>query len=109
VLVEPWRPTCAPEEEEDASALVCARCSLRSAKASDLSAIGEVYTCLFGSQGADLRAVVRANSDDATRAAALDAAIAQLWAARADRYSELRAAHTGARSPRKVGMSHIGG
>ncbi|HEX7106245.1 MAG TPA: GTP 3',8-cyclase MoaA [Acidothermaceae bacterium] len=74
-----------------------------------LSAIGEVYTCLFGSHGADLRAVVRADSDDATRAAALDAAIARLWGARADRYSELRAAHTGSRSRRKVEMSHIGG
>ena len=74
-----------------------------------LSAIGEVYTCLFGSRGTDLRAVVRTNSDDEARAAALDAAIAGLWGARADRYSELRAAHTDARGPRKVEMSHIGG
>jgi len=74
-----------------------------------LSAIGEVYTCLFGSRGTDLRAVVRDNPDDEARAAALDVAIAALWGARADRYSELRAAHTEARGPRKVEMSHIGG
>jgi cyclic pyranopterin phosphate synthase len=74
-----------------------------------LSAVGEVYTCLFGSRGTDLRAVVRDNPDDATLAAALDAAIAGLWGARADRYSELRAAHTASRGPRKVEMSHIGG
>ncbi len=74
-----------------------------------LSAIGEVYTCLFGSRGTDLRAVVRAHSDDETRAGALDAAIAELWSARADRYSELRAAHNGDRAPRKVEMSRIGG
>ena len=74
-----------------------------------LTAVGEVYTCLFGSHGTDLRAVVRADSDDETRAAALDAAIGQLWGARADRYSELRAAHTDSRPPRKVEMSHIGG
>jgi cyclic pyranopterin phosphate synthase len=74
-----------------------------------LSAIGEVYTCLFGSRGTDLRAVVRDNPDGEARAAALDAAIAALWGVRADRYSELRAAHTEARGPRKVEMSHIGG
>jgi cyclic pyranopterin phosphate synthase len=74
-----------------------------------LSAVGEVYTCLFGSRGTDLRAVVRANPDDAARATALDTAIGELWGARADRYSELRAAHTDARPPRKVEMSHIGG
>lgn len=74
-----------------------------------LSAIGEVYTCLFGSHGTDLRVVARATSDDESRAAALDAAIAQLWGARADRYSELRTAHTESRQPRKVEMSHIGG
>jgi cyclic pyranopterin phosphate synthase len=74
-----------------------------------LSAIGEVYTCLFAARGTDLRAVVRDNPDEETRAVALDLAIAALWGARADRYSELRAAHTEARGPRKVEMSHIGG
>ena len=69
-----------------------------------LSAIGEVYTCLFGSRGHDLRALVRADADDA----ALDAAVRNIWTPRADRYSEARAADTGA-TLHKVEMSYIGG
>ena len=74
-----------------------------------LSAIGEVFTCLFASRGHDLRAVVRGGLDGEELAAALDTAIRELWTVRADRYSELRAAHTSARTPRKVEMSSIGG
>ena len=70
-----------------------------------LSAIGEVYTCLFASTGHDLRALLRSGGS----AADLDAAIAELWTARADRYSELRAAHASHEGPRKVEMSYIGG
>jgi len=74
-----------------------------------LSAIGEVYTCLFASRGHDLRAVVRTGSDDETRASALDTAVRDLWSARADRYSELRAAHSGDQKLPKIEMSYIGG
>jgi cyclic pyranopterin phosphate synthase len=74
-----------------------------------LSAIGEVYTCLFASRGHDLRAVVRSGADGDQLARDLDAAIRELWTIRADRYSELRAAHTGDRKPRKIEMSYIGG
>ena len=74
-----------------------------------LSAIGEVYTCLFASRGHDLRAIVRSGADADEVAASLDAAITQLWSNRADRYSELRAAHTPAQPPHKVEMSYIGG
>jgi len=74
-----------------------------------LSAIGEVYTCLFASRGHDLRAVVRSGADGEELARDLDAAIRELWTARADRYSELRAAHTGDRKPHKIEMSYIGG
>ena len=70
-----------------------------------LSAIGEVYTCLFASTGHDLRSLVRSGAD----AAALDRAIKSIWTTRADRYSELRAAHTSSESPHKVEMSYIGG
>jgi GTP 3',8-cyclase len=70
-----------------------------------LSAIGEVYTCLFASSGHDLRALLRSGADNQ----ALDAAVAGLWRARADRYSELRAAHASHEGPRKVEMSYIGG
>jgi len=69
-----------------------------------LSTEGSVYTCLFGSQGHDLRAIVRASDDDAV----LAAAIARLWRARGDRYSELRSQQS-ARPLHKVEMSYIGG
>jgi len=70
-----------------------------------LSAIGELYTCLFASTGHDLRALVRSGAS----AAALDAAVAGVWTARADRYSELRAANASHEGPHKVEMSYIGG
>jgi GTP 3',8-cyclase len=68
-----------------------------------LSAIGELYTCLFASRGHDLRAVLRSGADDA----ALRSAIAGVWRARTDRASELRA--EGGLSGPRVEMSYIGG
>lgn len=68
-----------------------------------LSAVGEVYTCLFAATGTDLRVPLRAGSSDRD----LDAAIRQVWGARTDRYSELRSQGTG-NLPR-VEMSYIGG
>jgi len=73
-----------------------------------LSAIGEVYTCLFAPSGHDLRAVLRSGADAGQLPGNLDAAIRGLWSARADRYSELRAAHAEG-LPHKVEMSYIGG
>ncbi len=70
-----------------------------------LSAIGEVYTCLFASTGHDLRTLLRSGGSGAD----LDAAIAGVWTSRTDRYSELRAAHASYEGPRKVEMSYIGG
>jgi cyclic pyranopterin phosphate synthase len=70
-----------------------------------LSAIGEVYTCLFATSGHDLRALVRAGADDER----LDAAVAGIWAPRTDRYSEQRADHPGVLPVHKVEMSYIGG
>lgn len=72
-----------------------------------LSAIGEVYTCLFAPRGYDLRSIVRKGLDETMIDAELDAAINRIWARRADRYSELRA-HRGQKAPR-VEMSYIGG
>jgi len=67
-----------------------------------LSADGELFTCLFASSGRDLRALLRSGSgDDAIRTA-----IASIWRARDDRYSELRADLP---ESRKVEMWHIGG
>jgi GTP 3',8-cyclase len=68
-----------------------------------LSAIGEVFTCLFATGGTDLRALVRGGASDAD----LRAAITGVWQRRTDRYSELRSAET-AGLP-KVEMSYIGG
>jgi GTP 3',8-cyclase len=68
-----------------------------------LSAIGELYTCLFAAAGTDLRAPLRAGAGDDE----LAAAITGVWQRRTDRYSELRTAET-AGLP-KVEMSYIGG
>lgn len=68
-----------------------------------LSAEGRLYTCLFASDGFDLRAPMRGGASD-TEIAAL---IRGLWTVRADRYSEERTEET-TRQPR-VEMSYIGG
>jgi cyclic pyranopterin phosphate synthase len=68
-----------------------------------LSADGKLYTCLFAVRGHDLRALLRGGASDAE----LAGAIADVWRARADRYSELRSAATP--DPARVEMSYIGG
>ena len=68
-----------------------------------LSTDGKLYLCLFAHRGHDLRALLREDADDAR----IDAAIAQVWQGREDRYSELRTAETAAL--RKIEMSYIGG
>ena len=68
-----------------------------------LSAEGRLFTCLFAVRGHDLRAVLRDGASDGE----LDEAIARVWSARADRYSEIRTAETSTRP--KVEMSYIGG
>ena len=68
-----------------------------------LSTDGKFYTCLFGSDGHDLRGLVRGGFSDAE----IGNAIAAVWARRDDRYSEIRTAAT-AQAP-KVEMSYIGG
>ncbi len=76
---------------------------LRNCVRARLSAVGEVFTCLFAARGFDLRAVLRSGADDAEVAAVLG----RLWGLREDRASELRAAE-GLTGPR-VEMSYIGG
>lgn len=74
-----------------------------------LSTEGKLFLCLFADQGHDLRTLLRGNYADAQIAAA----IAPLWQARSDRYSELRAAlPPDASLPdgrKRVEMSYIGG
>ncbi len=68
-----------------------------------LSTEGKLYTCLFASEGHDLRRLLRSGADDA----ALDAAIRAIWEQRKDRYSQIRMAATPAL--KKIEMSYIGG
>ena len=68
-----------------------------------LSTDGKLYTCLFATDGFDLRALVR----DGTSDGPIGNAIAAIWRQRADRYSEIRTANT---VPlKRVEMSYIGG
>ena len=68
-----------------------------------LSPEGEMFTCLFGSSGLDLRALLRGGASDEE----LRTAIASTWQSRTDRYSEIRSRET-VGLPR-VEMSRIGG
>ena len=71
-----------------------------------LSADGKLYTCLFASEGYDLRARLRDGAGDDEIAAALTG----VWDRRDDRYSEQRGEFLRAGSPRKrIEMSYIGG
>jgi len=68
-----------------------------------LSAEGQLYTCLFATQGKDLRHLVREGANDEH----LRDVISAIWGKRTDRYSELRSSDT-VLLP-KVEMSYIGG
>jgi len=72
-----------------------------------LSAVGQVYTCLFASEGHDLRELLRSGADDD----ALLSRVRSIWSARDDRYSELRGLNVPipGSGRGKVEMSHIGG
>jgi len=73
-----------------------------------LSTEGRLYLCLFSHHGHDLRHLLRgAQANDAE----LTGAIADIWAGRADRYSELRerGIAQGGSGERKVEMHYIGG
>lgn len=68
-----------------------------------LSTEGKLYTCLFATDGHDLRSLLRGGRSDAE----ISGVIASIWHARSDRYSEIRTAETA--KARKVEMSYIGG
>jgi cyclic pyranopterin phosphate synthase len=68
-----------------------------------ITADGKLYTCLFASEGHDVRALLRDGASDDEVAAA----VTGVWLARGDRYSELRTADTPG-LPRPE-MSYIGG
>lgn len=71
-----------------------------------LSADGVLYTCLFATQGTDLRGPIRNGADDNELADILS----RIWLQRADRYSELRRPDVAeAHAQSKVEMYRIGG
>jgi len=67
-----------------------------------LSATGSIYTCLFASEGHDLRDVLEKNDNDL-----LEKHLKRIWEIREDRYSETRTQVVTLRP--KVEMSFIGG
>jgi cyclic pyranopterin phosphate synthase len=78
----------------------CGSCS-RARVSSD----GGFYTCLFATQGVDLRAPLRAGASDDD----LYEIIHGVWTARTDRYSEMRASRRDAADLHKIEMNYIGG
>jgi len=68
-----------------------------------LSADGHLYTCLFASEGLDLRAPLRRGESDEELARRIE----ERWVGRTDRYSEQRAVQRNNLPP--VEMSYIGG
>ncbi|MSQ59425.1 MAG: GTP 3',8-cyclase MoaA [Betaproteobacteria bacterium] len=68
-----------------------------------LSAEGQLFTCLFATQGTDLRSLIRSEASDGE----ISQMIERVWTARTDRYSEIRTSETA--KLRKVEMSYIGG
>lgn len=68
-----------------------------------LSPEGSLYTCLFASQGTNLRDPMRAGASDDD----IEQIVRDIWSSRSDRYSEIRSSLTQPRE--KVEMFHIGG
>ena len=73
-----------------------------------VSTDGKLYTCLFATDGHDLRALMRGGCSDEQ----LSTVMAHIWRERTDRYSDLRTAATSAlraTGKKKIEMSYIGG
>ena len=69
-----------------------------------LSSDGKLYTCLFASDGFDLRELIRSGLSDEE----LLEAITGVWQGRGDRYSDERTEQT-VKNRKKINMSYIGG
>ena len=73
-----------------------------------ISTDGKLFTCLFATDGYDVRALIRNGCSDEE----LSKAMINIWRERTDRYSELRSAKTKelrATGKSKIEMSYIGG
>jgi len=100
-VAERWRYRDGSGEIGVISSVTQAFC--RTCTRARLSTEGMLYTCLFAEAGYDLRAMLRSGSSDGE----ISGAIARIWQARTDRYSEVRTAETA--KLRKIEMSYIGG
>ncbi len=100
-VAERWRYRDGSGEIGVISSVTQAFC--RSCTRARISTEGMLYTCLFATSGYDFRALLREGKSDAE----IRAAIAAVWGARDDRYSEIRTAETA--KERKIEMSYIGG
>ncbi len=70
-----------------------------------LSAEGSLVTCLFATQGRDLKGPLRAGASDEE----LVQIIAGVWSRRRDRYSEERSELAAARAGSRIEMFRLGG
>ena len=70
-----------------------------------LSAVGSLYTCLFATQGHDIRDLLRSGCTDEQ----LTNRISAIWQKRSDRYSETRMQTQVIQPMKKIEMSYIGG
>jgi cyclic pyranopterin phosphate synthase len=100
-VAERWRYRDGSGEIGVISSVTQAFC--RSCTRARISTEGMLYTCLFATSGYDFRALLRGGKSDAE----IRTAIAAVWGAREDRYSEIRTAETA--KERKIEMSYIGG
>jgi len=100
-VAERWRYKDGAGEIGVISSVTRAFC--RTCTRARLSTEGVLYTCLFATAGYDLRGMLRGGSSDTE----IEGAVARIWHARADRYSEIRTADTA--KLRKIEMSYIGG
>jgi cyclic pyranopterin phosphate synthase len=100
-VAERWRYADGAGEIGVISSVTQAFC--RDCTRARLSTEGRLYTCLFATQGFDLRTLLRDGSSDER----ISDSIAAIWQQRGDRYSEIRSEHTAALP--KIEMSYIGG
>jgi GTP 3',8-cyclase len=103
---ERWRYADSGNEIGIISSVTKAFC--RNCTRARLSTEGKLYTCLFASNGFDLRTLLREKS---STDADVSAVLGTIWQARADRYSELRSSHSSIQhsQEKKIEMSYIGG
>jgi GTP 3',8-cyclase len=100
-VAERWRYRDGTGEVGFISSVTQAFC--RDCTRARLSAEGQLFTCLFATRGTDFRGLLRSGASDED----ISSLIRSVWAARSDRYSEIRTADTA--KLRKVEMSYIGG